>query len=95
MAESGSQSSAVREFMGYAHSLGWALAPIAADAGAAIRKAVLVEADEDRAKAAANRLNWDDLLWPVNHQHAQQGERSILVVPHPSHVVSTQPSDQA
>lgn len=47
-------------FMGYAHSLGWALAPIAADAGASIRKAVLVEADEERAKAAAKRLNWDD-----------------------------------
>ncbi|WP_037139280.1 Gfo/Idh/MocA family protein [Rhodococcoides fascians] len=47
-------------FMGYAHSLGWALAPITADTGATIRKAVLVEADEDRAKTAAQRLNWDD-----------------------------------
>ncbi|MCV7067915.1 hypothetical protein H7H51_23460 [Mycolicibacterium farcinogenes] len=36
-------------FMGTAHSLGWALAPIAGDAGATIRKAVLVEATEERA----------------------------------------------
>ncbi|WP_301122218.1 Gfo/Idh/MocA family protein [Mycolicibacterium fortuitum] len=47
-------------FMGTAHSLGWALAPIAGDAGATIRKAVLVEATEERAKLAAKRLNWDD-----------------------------------
>jgi predicted dehydrogenase len=47
-------------FMGTAHSLGWALAPIAGDAGATIRKAVLVEATEEQAKLAAKRLNWDD-----------------------------------
>ncbi|WP_027506726.1 Gfo/Idh/MocA family protein [Rhodococcus sp. UNC23MFCrub1.1] len=47
-------------FMGYAHSLGWALAPITADTGATIRKAVLVEADQDRADAAAKRLNWNE-----------------------------------
>ncbi|TAP28320.1 MULTISPECIES: Gfo/Idh/MocA family oxidoreductase [Micrococcaceae] len=47
-------------FMGYAHSLGWALAPITADAGAVVRKAVLVEADEERAKSAAQRLNWEE-----------------------------------
>ncbi|ANY22190.1 Gfo/Idh/MocA family protein [Gordonia terrae] len=47
-------------FMGYAHSLGWALAPITADTGATVRKAVLVEADQDRAKTAASRLGWDE-----------------------------------
>jgi predicted dehydrogenase len=47
-------------FMGYAHSLGWALAPIAADAGARIRKAVVVEADEERARRAAERYGWDE-----------------------------------
>ncbi|MBE7191120.1 Gfo/Idh/MocA family oxidoreductase [Gordonia polyisoprenivorans] len=47
-------------FMGYAHSLGWALAPIAGDAGARIHKTVLVEATDERAKNAAHRLGWDE-----------------------------------
>jgi predicted dehydrogenase len=47
-------------FMGYAHSLGWALAPIAADAGAGIRKVVVVEADEERATSAARRHGWEE-----------------------------------
>jgi predicted dehydrogenase len=45
-------------FMGYVHSLGWALAPVAADTGATIVKAVLVEADEERAATAAARYGW-------------------------------------
>jgi predicted dehydrogenase len=47
-------------FMGYAHSLGWSLAPIAADAGALIVKAVVVEADEERATRAADRYGWEE-----------------------------------
>lgn len=47
-------------FMGYAHSMAWALAPIAADAGAALRKTVVVEATEERARDAAARLGWDE-----------------------------------
>ncbi len=47
-------------FMGYVHSLGWALAPIAAETGARIRKTVLVEADDERAAAAASRHGWDE-----------------------------------
>ncbi|MFJ9005521.1 Gfo/Idh/MocA family protein [Streptomyces canus] len=47
-------------FMGFAHSLGWAVAPIAADPGATIRKVVLVEADEERAASAAKRLGWEE-----------------------------------
>ncbi|MFT4029631.1 MAG: Gfo/Idh/MocA family oxidoreductase [Protaetiibacter sp.] len=47
-------------FMGYVHSLGWALAPIAAATGASIRKAVLVEADDERAAAAAEKHGWDE-----------------------------------
>jgi len=46
-------------FMGYAHSLGWAVAPIAADIGVQIRKTVLVEADEQRAAAGAARHGWE------------------------------------
>ncbi|MFF7984169.1 Gfo/Idh/MocA family protein [Streptomyces sp. NPDC007901] len=47
-------------FMGFAHSLGWAVAPIAADPGASIRKVVLVEADDERAATAAERLGWEE-----------------------------------
>lgn len=47
-------------FMGYAHSMGWALAPIAASAGATVRKAVVVEATEERAADAAARLGWQE-----------------------------------
>jgi predicted dehydrogenase len=47
-------------FMGFAHSLGWAVAPIAADPGATIHKVVLVEADEERAATAARRLGWEE-----------------------------------
>ncbi|MFI7131370.1 Gfo/Idh/MocA family protein [Nonomuraea sp. NPDC050153] len=47
-------------FMGFAHSLGWAVAPIAADPGAGIRKVVLVEADDERAATAAKRLGWEE-----------------------------------
>jgi predicted dehydrogenase len=47
-------------FMGYAHSLAWGLAPVASDIGATVRKAVAVEADDERAKATAARLGWDD-----------------------------------
>lgn len=47
-------------FMGYAHSLGWALAPIASDVGVRARKVVLVEDSEERAQAAAERLGWEE-----------------------------------
>jgi predicted dehydrogenase len=47
-------------FMGYVHSLGWALAPIAAETGAIVRKAVVVEADDERAAAAAAKLGWEE-----------------------------------
>lgn len=46
-------------FMGYAHSVGWALAPIASNAGTSVRKALMVEADPDRAQAAAQKYGWD------------------------------------
>ena len=46
-------------FMGYVHSLGWALAPVAAETGARIRKVVLVEADDERASAAAEKYGWE------------------------------------
>lgn len=47
-------------FMGYAHSLGWAMAPIANDIGGRVRKSVLVDANEDRAASSAARFGWDE-----------------------------------
>jgi len=45
-------------FMGRAHSLAYALAPIAADLGATVAKQVLVDVDPDVAEAARQQLGW-------------------------------------
>lgn len=47
-------------FMGYAHSMGWALAPIASDVGVRAQKTVLVEESEERARSAADRYGWNE-----------------------------------
>jgi len=46
-------------FMGRAHSLAYALAPIASDIGATLTKEVLVDATPELAAAAAARLGWN------------------------------------
>lgn len=46
-------------FMGKAHSLAYAVAPLAADLGATIRKSVLVDATEEQATRAAASLGWE------------------------------------
>jgi predicted dehydrogenase len=45
-------------FMGRAHSLAYALAPIASELGATVTKQVLVDATPELAAAAAQRLGW-------------------------------------
>jgi predicted dehydrogenase len=45
-------------FMGKAHSLAYALAPLAEDLGVTVRKEVLVDVTADGAAAAAARLGW-------------------------------------
>lgn len=45
-------------FMGRAHSLAYALAPLASDLGATLTKQVLVDADAATASAAARQLGW-------------------------------------
>jgi predicted dehydrogenase len=47
-------------FMGYAHSLGWSLAPIAAEIGAKVNKKLVVEADDERAAATAQKYGWEE-----------------------------------
>ncbi|MDQ0615358.1 putative dehydrogenase [Microbacterium sp. W4I4] len=46
--------------MGKAHSLGYSLAPLMADLGVSIRKAVLVDATDELAADAAQRLGWEE-----------------------------------
>ncbi|MDP9696204.1 UNVERIFIED_ORG: putative dehydrogenase [Arthrobacter globiformis] len=47
-------------FMGYAHSMGWSLAPVAAETGAKLNKKLVVEADDERARSTAERYGWDE-----------------------------------
>jgi len=47
-------------FMGQAHSLAYAVAPISAELGATVRRAVLVDNDPAVAESAAARLGWDE-----------------------------------
>jgi predicted dehydrogenase len=46
--------------MGKAHSLGYSLAPIMADLGVSIKKAVLVDTTDELAADAAHRFGWEE-----------------------------------